>query len=115
MEEALSSPAYTPAWVVASVCLVFALLSLWVEHALHHHEKFLKHKKQDALFEATQKLKEELKILGFYLPPAERLLNHIISRSCIPSHLVQQMTPCRNHAVTEAGLQPVTVPVMRGR
>ncbi|KAI4375819.1 hypothetical protein MLD38_013643 [Melastoma candidum] len=102
MAEASSSLAYTPTWVVASVCLVFVLLSLWVERALHHLGKFLKRKKQDALFEALQKLKEELMILGF-ISLLLSVFQTIISRVCIPDHLAEQMTPCKNHAVSEAG------------
>ena len=77
---------YTPTWVVAFICFIIVLLSLLAERGLHHLGKvriyitvyicefklysllvitlplslfqYLKRKKQDALFEALQKLKE---------------------------------------------------------
>lgn len=49
---------FTPTWVVAAVCTVIVAISLAVERLLHHFGTVLKKKKQKALYEALQKVKE---------------------------------------------------------
>ncbi|KAM7264076.1 hypothetical protein ACFE04_001759 [Oxalis oulophora] len=92
--ETENSLGYTPTWVVAGVCFVIVLISLIVERGLHRLGKLLKHKKQDALFEALQKLKEELMLLGFIsllLTVSQSAISHI----CIPKRLSTGMLPCK--------------------
>ncbi|KAI4353936.1 hypothetical protein L6164_002855 [Bauhinia variegata] len=55
---------FTPTWVVAAVCPVIVALSLIAERFLHYGGKFLK-KNQKPHYEALQKIKEELMLLGF--------------------------------------------------
>nr|XP_028963285.1 MLO-like protein 13 isoform X2 [Malus domestica] len=93
-EELNSSLEYTPTWVVALVCFVIVLLSLCAERALHKLGKYLKHEKQDALFEALQKLKEELMLLGF-ISLLLTVSQRSIIRICIPSNLANHMLPCK--------------------
>ncbi|KAK9928601.1 hypothetical protein M0R45_025727 [Rubus argutus] len=93
-EELNNSLEYTPTWVVAGVCFVIVLLSLCAERGLHKLGKYLKHKKQDALFEALQKLKEELMLLGF-ISLLLTVFQRSISRICIPSHVATHMLPCK--------------------
>ncbi|KAJ4869405.1 MLO-like protein 13 [Raphanus sativus] len=79
---------YTPTWVVAFICFIIVLLSLLAERGLHHLGKCLKRRKQDALFEALQKLKEELMLLGFIslmLTVSQAAIRHI----CVPRALGQ--------------------------
>ncbi|XP_030459086.1 MLO-like protein 13 [Syzygium oleosum] len=97
MENGSGSLEYTPTWIVAGVCFIIVFLSLCAERALHRLGKFLKRKKQDALFEALQKLKEELMLLGFIsflLTVFQSILSHI----CIPTHLASYMHPCKKQA-----------------
>ncbi|XP_016647395.1 PREDICTED: MLO-like protein 13 [Prunus mume] len=93
-EELNSSLEYTSTWVVAVVCFVIVLLSLCAERALHKLGKYLKHEKQDALFEALQKLKEELMLLGF-ISLLLTVFQGSISHICIPSYLASHMLPCK--------------------
>ncbi|KAG5226278.1 MLO protein [Salix suchowensis] len=65
MAEGGTTLEYTPTWVVAAVCSVIVLISLIVERTLHYLGKLLKRKHQKPLFEALQKIKEELMLLGF--------------------------------------------------
>lgn len=94
MAEEENSLEYTPTWVVAFICFIIVLLSLLAERGLHHLGKvriyitvyickskvsslrvitlrlslfqYLKRRKQDALFEALQKLKEGLFFLSIF-------------------------------------------------
>ncbi|KAJ6819771.1 MLO-like protein 13 [Iris pallida] len=91
---------YTPTWVVAVVCSVIIAISLVAERLLHHLGKFLKRKKQDSLFSALQKLKEELMILGFIsllLTVSQSLVSHI----CIPRRVTSYMLPCKEEEPME--------------
>ncbi|XP_062095697.1 MLO-like protein 13 [Humulus lupulus] len=97
-EEELSSNTleFTPTWVVAVVCFVIVLISLCAERSLHKLGKFLLREKQDALFEALQKLKEELMLLGF-ISLLLTVFQNLISKICIPSHVADDMLPCKRH------------------
>ncbi|XP_010521421.1 PREDICTED: MLO-like protein 13 isoform X2 [Tarenaya hassleriana] len=89
-----SSLEYTPTWVVAFICFVIVTLSLLAERGLHRLGKCLKHRRQDALFEALQKLKEELMLLGFIsllLTVSQNAISHI----CVPPAVVDNMFPCK--------------------
>ncbi|PIA48961.1 hypothetical protein AQUCO_01300084v1 [Aquilegia coerulea] len=96
-EEDIQSLEYTPTWILAGVCFVIVFISFGVERALHHLGKFLKHKEQDALFEALQKLKEELMLLGF-ISLMLSVTQGLISHMCIPRYLTTHMLPCKRKA-----------------
>ncbi|KAF7842851.1 MLO-like protein 13 [Senna tora] len=93
-EELNGSLEYTPTWIVAVVCSIIVFISLCVERALHWLGKYLVHKNQDALFQALQKLKEELMLLGF-ISLLLTVSQGLISRICIPHSLVMHMLPCK--------------------
>ncbi|KAA8536668.1 hypothetical protein F0562_029146 [Nyssa sinensis] len=102
MAEESRSLEYTPTWIVTLVCFIIILVSVAAERGIHHLGKFLKHKDQDALFEALQKLKEELMLLGFIsllLTVFQSLIRHI----CIPTHLANYMLPCKIESVSPSG------------
>ncbi|KAJ6712790.1 MLO-LIKE PROTEIN 1 [Salix purpurea] len=94
MEEESKSLQYTPTWVIAAVCFVIVLASIFAERGLHKLGKFLKKREQKALFEALQKLKEELMLLGF-ISLLLTVTQNTISRICIPPHLATTMLPCK--------------------
>ncbi|KAK1421675.1 hypothetical protein QVD17_24199 [Tagetes erecta] len=101
MAEATESRSleYTPTWIVAVVCSIMVLISLLAERGLHHLGKFLKRRSQDALYDALQKLQEELMLLGFIsllLTVSQRM----ISKICIPTHLANYMLPCKREETT---------------
>nr|GMD47353.1 MLO-like protein 13 isoform X1 [Ipomoea batatas] len=91
---------YTPTWVVAVFCSVIVLLSLLAERGLHKLGLFFKRKDLEALFEALQKLKEELMLLGFIsllLTVSQGLTKYM----CIPHHLSTIMLPCKKRRSEE--------------
>ncbi|KAL1086242.1 hypothetical protein V6Z11_D08G104100 [Gossypium hirsutum] len=87
---------YKPTWVVAAVCFVIILISLFAERGLNYLGKCLTHSNQDALFEALQKLKAELMLLGF-ISLLLNVFQGLISQICIPSHFESTMLPCKKH------------------
>ncbi|KAK4440760.1 MLO-like protein 6 [Sesamum alatum] len=55
----------TPTWAVAAVCFVLVAVSIVIEHVIHLIGKWLKSKRKRALYEALEKVKSELMLLGF--------------------------------------------------
>ncbi|CAH9069170.1 unnamed protein product [Cuscuta europaea] len=86
----------TPTWVVAVVCSTIILLSLLAERGLHKLGLLFKKKGLETLFEALQKLKDELMLLGFIsllLTVTQGLSKHL----CIPHYLSTIMLPCKTN------------------
>lgn len=84
---------YTPTWVVAAVCTVIVTISLLVERLLHYGGKFLKKKNQKPLFEALQKVKEELMLLGF-ISLLLTVFQGAIVKICVPPEVMRHLLPC---------------------
>eukprot|EP01018_Ginkgo_biloba_P007399 Gb_14169 [translate_table: standard] len=63
--EEVRSLALTPTWSVATVLTVFVAVSLAVERSIHRLSHWLHATKRKPLFEALEKMKEELMLLGF--------------------------------------------------
>ncbi|XP_058745290.1 MLO-like protein 1 [Vicia villosa] len=85
---------FTPTWVVASVCTILVAVSFALVRGLHHLGKFLKRKNQESLFQALQKIKEELMLLGFisiFLAQAQNVIVEI----CVPEKMMHHMLPCK--------------------
>ncbi|CAI9778412.1 unnamed protein product [Fraxinus pennsylvanica] len=55
----------TPTWAVAVVCFVLVAVSIFIEYIIHLIGKWLKSKHKNALYEALEKIKSELMLLGF--------------------------------------------------
>ncbi|MFX6573341.1 hypothetical protein ABTG52_10210, partial [Acinetobacter baumannii] len=55
----------TPTWAVATVCFVILAISIIMEQILHLIGKWLQSKHKKALYEALEKVKSELMLLGF--------------------------------------------------
>ncbi|XP_068637814.1 MLO-like protein 13 [Aristolochia californica] len=91
---------YTPTWVVAVVCSVIVLISLLVERFLHRLGKYLRRKNMDALFQALQKLKEELMLLGF-ISLLLTVFQGAISDICIPENISHSMLPCKESTLVQ--------------
>ncbi|KAG6474577.1 hypothetical protein ZIOFF_068515 [Zingiber officinale] len=93
---------YTPTWILAAVCTAIVFISLLAERGLHFLGKILKHNQQNALYEALQKLKEELMLLGFIsllLTVFQRTINHI----CVPKSYFFHMLPCNEKSFSHNG------------
>ncbi|RDX82852.1 MLO-like protein 1, partial [Mucuna pruriens] len=87
---------FTPTWVVAAVCTVIVAISLAAERFLHYGGKFLKAKGQKPLYEALQKIKEELMLLGF-ISLLLTVTQTGITRICVPPSFTHHMLPCSLH------------------
>ncbi|XP_043690739.1 MLO-like protein 12 [Telopea speciosissima] len=83
----------TPTWAVAVVCFVLVLVSLIIEHIIHLIGKWLKKKHKRALYEALEKIKSELMLLGF-LSLLLTVLQGPISGICISQSVGATMHPC---------------------
>ncbi|KAF9675224.1 hypothetical protein SADUNF_Sadunf09G0009900 [Salix dunnii] len=55
----------TPTWAVAVVCFVLVSISIIIEFIIHLIAKWLTKKRKRALYEALEKMKSELVLLGF--------------------------------------------------
>ncbi|XP_048127525.1 MLO-like protein 6 [Rhodamnia argentea] len=55
----------TPTWAVAVVCFVLVLISIIIEYIIHLIGKWLTKRHKKALYEALEKIKSELMLLGF--------------------------------------------------
>ncbi|KAM1099896.1 hypothetical protein ACFX15_006208 [Malus domestica] len=83
----------TPTWAVAVVCFVLVLISIIIEHIIELIAKWLKKKHKSALYEALEKIKSELMLLGFI-----SLLLTVgqgpISNICISQKIGNTWHPC---------------------
>ncbi|AEE28716.1 Seven transmembrane MLO family protein [Arabidopsis thaliana] len=83
----------TSTWAVAVVCFVLLFISIVLEHSIHKIGTWFKKKHKQALFEALEKVKAELMLLGFI-----SLLLTIgqtpISNICISQKVASTMHPC---------------------
>ncbi|KAH9324067.1 hypothetical protein KI387_004245, partial [Taxus chinensis] len=84
----------TPTWSIATVCCVFIITSLGLQQGLHYLGKSLKKHNRRSLYEALQKLKEELMLLGF-ISLLLTVFKYPIGRICISRSLTRLMLPCR--------------------
>ncbi|KAJ0035940.1 hypothetical protein Pint_26487 [Pistacia integerrima] len=91
MAEGGTTLEYTPTWVVALVCSVIVVISLAVERLLHY---VLKKNNQRPLFEALQKIKEELMLLGF-ISLLLTVFQNMIAKICISEELASIWLPCK--------------------
>ncbi|KAM1042210.1 hypothetical protein FF1_031348 [Malus domestica] len=90
----------TPTWVVAAVCTVIVALSLAAERFLHYGGKYLKKKNQTSLYEALQKIKEELMLLGF-ISLLLTVFQNPISKFCVSEDVMAHLLPCKLPAEAE--------------
>ncbi|XP_007026460.2 PREDICTED: MLO-like protein 1 [Theobroma cacao] len=87
---------FTPTWVVAAVCAVIVVISLAAERILHYTGKYLKKKHQKPLFEALEKIKEELMLLGF-ISLLLTVFQDCIGKICIAEHSDSKWLPCKKY------------------
>ncbi|KAG8376532.1 hypothetical protein BUALT_Bualt09G0073300 [Buddleja alternifolia] len=83
----------TPTWAVAVVCFVLVAVSTIIEHLLHLIGKWLTKRNQKDLYEALEKVKSELMLLGFM-----SLLLIVgqgpISEICVSKKIGNSWRPC---------------------
>ncbi|KAG2692989.1 hypothetical protein I3760_08G078300 [Carya illinoinensis] len=83
----------TPTWAVAVVCAVIILISIILEKVLHMVGEWFQERKKKALFEALEKIKGELMVLGF-ISLLLTFGQSFITRMCIPMKFADTMLPC---------------------
>ncbi|KAI7742481.1 hypothetical protein M8C21_020596 [Ambrosia artemisiifolia] len=83
----------TPTWAVAGVCALFIIVSIALEKIMCKVGKFLTDKHKKALFEALEKVKAELMILGF-ISLMLTFSPYYIAKICIPVDVADTMLPC---------------------
>ncbi|KAG7648649.1 MLO-like protein 5 [Arabidopsis thaliana] len=83
----------TPTWAVSTVCGVIILISIILELIIHKVGEVFERKKKKALFEALEKIKNELMVLGFISLLLTFGQNYIAS-ICVPSRYGHAMSFC---------------------
>ncbi|KAL4335260.1 hypothetical protein GQ457_07G043060 [Hibiscus cannabinus] len=83
----------TPTWAVAVVCFVLVVISIIIEHIIHMIGKWLKKKHKRALYDALEKVKSELMLLGF-LSLLLTVGSGTITGICISERLGSTWHPC---------------------
>ncbi|KAK8653166.1 hypothetical protein V6N13_127177 [Hibiscus sabdariffa] len=85
----------TPTWAVAGVCAVIIIISILLE-------KWFTERHKRALYEALDKVKAELMVLGF-ISLILTFSQRYISRICIPKALANTMLPCKTDSTQVTG------------
>lgn len=88
----------TPIWALATVCFIFIFGGLLIEYLIHLLTHWLKKRRKNALFEAVERLKSVLMLLGF-LSLLLAVTQRPISKICIPNRFANSMLPCHKSAV----------------
>ncbi|KAJ8550162.1 hypothetical protein K7X08_033869 [Anisodus acutangulus] len=83
----------TPTWAVAGVCAVIILISIALEKIIHKLGTWLTDRHKRALFEALEKIKAELMVLGF-ISLTLVFSQYYIAGICIPPSVADTMLPC---------------------
>ncbi|CAI9758077.1 unnamed protein product [Fraxinus pennsylvanica] len=83
----------TPTWAVAVVCAIIIIISIALEKILHKVGMWLTDRRKKALYEALEKIKAELMILGF-ISLILVFCQYYIAEICIPIHVANTMLPC---------------------
>ncbi|CAM8917327.1 unnamed protein product [Rhodiola kirilowii] len=95
----------TPTWAVASVVAVIILISILLEKILHRFGEYFQKGSKKALYEALEKVKAELMVLGF-ISLILTFTQTSISNVCIPVDLADTMLPCPPVHSTHHGEEP---------
>ncbi|KAF8405577.1 hypothetical protein HHK36_010484 [Tetracentron sinense] len=83
----------TPTWAVATVCAIIIIISILLEKVLHRVGEWFTERRKNALFEALEKVKAELMVLGF-ISLILTFGQSYIARICIPLRFADTMLPC---------------------
>ncbi|KAJ4975418.1 hypothetical protein NE237_000524 [Protea cynaroides] len=93
-EDTTRSLALTPTWSVGTVLTVFVAVSLIVERSIHRLSHWLQKTNRKPLFEALEKMKEELMLLGF-MSLLLTATSRTISNICIETRFFDsKFDPC---------------------
>ncbi|CAK9136151.1 unnamed protein product [Ilex paraguariensis] len=84
----------TPTWAVAVVCFALVAVSIIIEYLIHLLGTWLKKNHKRDLYEALEKIKAELMLLGF-MSLLLIVVQGPISKICIPRSVGASWHPCR--------------------
>ncbi|KAI3797160.1 hypothetical protein L1987_32413 [Smallanthus sonchifolius] len=84
----------TPTWAVASVCAVFIIISVIIEHGIRSLGKFFQSNQKKAMLEALEKMKAELMLLGF-LSLLLTVGTKYVAKICVREKIGNIMLPCK--------------------
>eukprot|EP00268_Persea_americana_P060238 TRINITY_DN7479_c0_g2_i1.p1 TRINITY_DN7479_c0_g2~~TRINITY_DN7479_c0_g2_i1.p1 ORF type:complete len:561 (+),score=95.99 TRINITY_DN7479_c0_g2_i1:396-2078(+) len=90
----------TPTWAVATVVAVIIIISIVLEKALHKFGQWFTERRKKALFEALEKVKAELMVLGF-ISLLLTFCQSYIAKICIPLKAAHSMLPCSEVEATK--------------
>ncbi|CAM8915538.1 unnamed protein product [Rhodiola kirilowii] len=90
----------TPTWAVAGICALLIIISISLEKILHKIGTWLTNKHKNALYEALEKVKAELMVLGFISLLLTFFQTYIL-KICISSTLADTMLPCPSDGVSD--------------
>ncbi|KAK4430884.1 MLO-like protein 6 [Sesamum alatum] len=85
----------TSTWAVAVVCFILVAISIIIEQLLHHIGSWLKKKRKPSLYEALDKIKAELMLLGF-ISLLLTVTQDSLAEMCVPKSVGHSWHPCRN-------------------
>ncbi|KAL9422125.1 hypothetical protein AB3S75_034398 [Citrus x aurantiifolia] len=91
----------TPTWAVAAVFFVLIAVSVVIEHLIHIIGKWLNNRHKKALFEAVEKVKAELMLLGF-ISLLLTVLQEPISGICVSKSVANSWHPCTDKLEKDA-------------
>ncbi|KFK40693.1 hypothetical protein AALP_AA2G029100 [Arabis alpina] len=83
----------TSTWPVAVVCFFLLLISIVIEKLIHKLGTWFKNKNKKAMYEALEKIKAELMLMGF-LSLLLTIGQDYISQICISKGIAASMHPC---------------------
>lgn len=93
----------TPTWAVALVCFVLVAVSVIIEHIIHLIGKLLERRNKKALYEALEKIKQELMLLGF-ISLLLTVGQGLISEICVSEAIASTWHPCsKKHEKSKHG------------
>ncbi|XP_077225847.1 MLO-like protein 11 isoform X2 [Tasmannia lanceolata] len=99
--EEMRSLALTPTWSVAVVLTIFVVVSLFVERSIHSLSSWLQRTNRKPLFEALEKMKEELMLLGF-ISLLLTATSSLISNVCIETKFYNsRFSPCTKSEIED--------------
>ncbi|XP_047307797.1 MLO-like protein 1 [Impatiens glandulifera] len=101
---------FTPTWILAGVCTIIVGISLAVERLLHYAGKQLKKNQQKPLYEALQKIKEELMLLGF-ISLLLTVFQNSITKICVGKNLTHHFLPCKFETEEEESSETEESPI----
>ncbi|KAK8968952.1 MLO-like protein 10 [Platanthera guangdongensis] len=90
----------TPTWAVAAVSAVIILISFFLEKILHSLGMWFSKKNKKAMYDALEKIKSELMVLGF-ISLLLTFGQNYIAKICISVAVADTMLPCHFDYVSE--------------